>query len=323
MIESKNNIWTAINVVPKQPIKKKFYKRSIRVKEIEREKISTKGSGAIADEQNKKQKTMFINKKRGRKSKSVNEVNRGGTHDRFSDDNLKRKVKTHFHNYIIALLNSKLVITNPNDKIIKFGKMKSTITQNITVEYNQNLFKKKIGEIITEVSNKYQNQYINRECINYIMKNPKDNMEVINYLNMTYKDMYVDYYLKSTKKDFPRDEVNESYEAHKEKLKKFGDKYLQNYIKNAESLIDFYDKCKKRKSRKTKDSQSINDISNIDIEKSQNKGVNTHYQYNEEINQLQYISYDNNNENVKDNNMISQSTQTEIKPTDDESENEE
>ena len=320
MIESKSNIWSTNEVAPKQQKNKKFFKKCIRkIKQIEKEKTLSQANNTITNEHDK-QKAIFINKKRGRKSKSINEVSRGGIHDRFSDDNLKRKVKTHFHNYIIALLNSKLVIKNPNDKVIKFGKMKSTITQNITVEYNQNLFKKTIKEIITEVSNKYQNQFINSDCIKYVMNNPKENMLVIQYLNMTYKDMYLNYYLKSTKKDFPKGDVNESYEAHKEKLKKFGEKYLQNYIKNAEGLIDFYNKCKKRKSRKKIENQSINDLSNIEIDKMQNKEVNTPY-FNEEIIN-QNLSNEDNNENIFDKNMKSEYTQTDIKPTEDETESE-
>ena len=310
-----NTIWNKIDVVPKQQTKQqtKIYKKKIKIRQIEKEKTLSPGNNTITNEHNQKQKIiMFTNKKRGRKSKSVNEVIRGGIHDRFSDDNLKRKVKTHFHNYIIALLNSKLVIKNPNDRIIRFGKMKSSITQNITVEYNQNLFKKTIREIITEVSNKYQNQYINTECINYAMKYPKDNKSVIDILNMTYKDLYQNYYLKSTKKDFPQAEVNESYEAHKEKLSKFGDKYIQNYIKNAQGLIDFYSKCKKRKSRK-KDSQSINDLSNIEIDKIQNKEINTLYNpyYNDD--EIIHINSDDNNSK-----FIEKSTQTDFKATEDE-----
>lgn len=318
MLDNKSNIWSTIEVVPKQRKHKKLSKKFIKIKQIEKEKTITQGNNTIANENNK-QKKMFINKKRGRKSKSVNEDSRGGTHDRFSDDNLKRKVKTHFHNYIITLLNSKLIIKNPTDKKIKFGKMKSTITQNITVEYNQNLFKKTIKEIITEVSNKYQNQFINSDCIKYVMNNPEENMLVIKYLNMTYKEMYLNYYLKSTKNDFPNGEVNESYEEHKEKLRKFGEKYLKDYIRNAEGLIEFYDNCKKRKSKKKIESQTINDLSNIKMDKK-NIEVTTPY-FNEEI-LNQNLSNDDNNDNILNKNMKSECTQTDIKPTEDETESE-
>ena len=185
-----------------------------------------------------------MNKKRGRKNQKSNEPEHEKTHSKFTDDNLKRKIKTHFHNYIIALLNSKLNFPKDEQKIVRFGKMNSNITQNITVEYNRNLFKKKIKDIVIEVSDKYQNKQNNSECLEKIMKNPNINNEVITFLNMTYEDLYLNYYLKSTKEP-------ESYEKHKEKLRqKHGEIYVNKFIKNAEELINFYNVCKERKSRK-------------------------------------------------------------------------
>ena len=104
MIESKSNIWSTMEVVPKQQKYKKFFKKCkcIKIKQIEKEKTLSQGNDAITNAHDK-QKAIFINKKRGRKSKSINEVSRAGSHDRFSDDNLKRKVKTHFHHVITAL----------------------------------------------------------------------------------------------------------------------------------------------------------------------------------------------------------------------------
>ena len=321
MIENQSNIWNKINVNQTDKKIKKFYKKSIKIKQVEKENILTQENNINNNYNTFKPKEIFINKKRGRKSKNINEVIRGsGTHDRFSDDNLKRKVKTHFHNYIIAILNRNLNIRNGNDKLLKFGKMKSSITQNITVEYNLNLFNKQIKDIITDVSEKYQNQLINSEIIDYVMKNPMDNIVVINLLNMTYKDMYLNYYLKSTKKDFTKSEVDESYEYHKEKLKKFGDKYLQNYIKNAEGLIEFYNKCKKRKSRKKDESQPNNDIE-ISIGNKIDKEKDSIYiNNNQEGNKL--ILPFNNYINYFGKNLTSSSTQTDIKETGDISDDE-
>ena len=321
MTDQQKNIWNKIEVInPTDKKIKKFYKKSIKIKQIEKENILTQENNTTNIFNTKKSKTMFINKKRGRKSKNINEDFRPGTHDRFCDDNLKRKIKTHFHNYIIAILNSNLNIKNQSDKLLKFGKMNSTITQNITVEYNLNLFNKQIKDIITDVSNKYQNQFINKECIDYVMKNPEDNIIVINLLNMTYKDMYLNYYLKSTKKDFTKSEVDESYEYHKEKLKKFGDKYLQNYIKNAEGLIEFYNKCKKRKSRKKDESQPNNDVE-ISIGNKIDKEKDSIYiNNNQEGNKL--ILPFNNYINYFGKNLTSSSTQTDIKETGDISDDE-
>ena len=137
---------------------------------------------------------------------------------------------------------------------------------------------------------------------------------------MTYKDMYLNYYLKSTKKDFAKSEVDESYEYHKEKLKKFGDKYLENYIKNAEGLIEFYNKCKKRKSRKKDESQPNNDIE-ISIGNKIDKEKDSIYiNNNQEGNKL--ILPFNNYINYFGKNLTSSSTQTDIKETGDISDDE-
>ena len=84
-----------------------------------------------------RKKVLFINRKRGRKIKELNYINIGSSHDRFSNDNLKRKIKTHFHNYIISLLNSKVY-----DDAIKFVKLDHNIAKDITVEFNQALCNK-------------------------------------------------------------------------------------------------------------------------------------------------------------------------------------
>ena len=319
MTENQKNIWSKIEVsLPPKKKPKKFFKKSISIKEIDKGKTLTKGNNSGKIEDSHIHKNLFINKKRGRKLKKSKETNKEGTHDRFSDDNLKRKVKTHFHNYIIALLNSKLVVEAPNNKTIKFGKMKSNITQNITVEYNQKLFNKPIKDIIIEVSDKYQNKNINLECIAYVMRHQKENQEVIKYLNMPYREMYINYYLKSTKQDFAKSEVDESYEAHLEKLKSFGEKYLHNYEKNAQNLIDFYKTCKKRKPRKISGEKSIiNPYSTFGFSSlNKNKIL---YNENEETNKKNKNILDDNDIFLGEN-MISIGIQTEGIQTDDESE---
>lgn len=306
-----NKIWSTIEYTqPKKVIKKKFFKKTVKISQIDKEKTITQGNNTVNEKKNSSKK-MFINKKRGRRLKESNDDTIERTHNRFSDDNLKRKVKTHFHNYIIALLNKNF----KNDKQLKFGKIKSSITQNITVEYNQHLFNKKIKDFIKDVSNKYQNKNMNLECINYIMSHPYDNKELIQYLNMTYKDMYLNNYLKSTKKDFGLGDLDESYEAHKEKLKKFGEKYLQDYEKNAENLIEFYKTCKKRKTRKINGEQSIIASSIIDTPSPKK---NKKYVENGDINNNIINIEEKENEVYLGQNMVSCSTQTDVIQTDDE-----
>lgn len=256
-----------------------------------------------------KKKVLFINRKRGRKIKELKNINIGCSHDRNSNDNLKRKVKTHFHNYIISLLNSKIYF----DDNLKFVKMDSNITKNITVEFNQALFNKQIKDIVTKVCSKFHNKNINEESINIIMRNKEVYHEAIKILNMTYQDLYLNYYLKSTKSNF--EECPEaSFESDKEKLKnKYGKEYLERYIENAQNLIHFYQTVKKRKKRKKEFNNSSIKESTA-LASTETFHINNHnisYFYDENTNY--YNKLDNNNK-------IDKYTQTNRIETDDESE---
>ena len=307
-MQNQNNIWKNIENQNKR-IKTKFFKRKkIEISKVEKTVLKHSGSHP---------KNKFLKKKLGRKK--LNDSDSSLLiikHDRNSDDNLKRKVKTHFHNYIIALLNSKLKLEQGKEKL-KFVKINSEITQNITIEYNQNLFKKEIKDIIVQTSEKYQNKNINRECIDYIMSTKSINYEVINLLNKTYEDIYLNYYLKSTKDSFDS-QPNESYESHKEKLKKFGNEYLNKYIKNAENLLNFYATAKKRQSKRRKSEEAESNLPLLLEPNINNQKDGFNYILDENINN-QY----NNNSLSYNNiyNMQDKFTQTEMNRTDDESEN--
>ena len=256
-----------------------------------------------------KQKVLFINKKRGRKIKELNYINIGCSHDRYSDDNLKRKIKTHFHNYIISLLNSKLGFGNE----MKFVKMDHNMSKDITIEFNLDLCKKQIKEIVKKVCSKFHKKNINEEIINNVMANKDTYYEVVNILNMTYQDLYLNYYLKSTKRNF-KEHPEESFESHKEKLKnKFGEEYVKRYVKNAKNLINFFQTCKGRIRRKKEmNNSSFKESTALaTTETFQNNNQNSYYFYDEDIS---YKFKDSNN------NKIDNYTQTNRIETDDESE---
>ena len=198
------------------------------------------------EENSAKNSKDFLNKKRGRKNKISNDNDKkSNIHDKYSDDNLKRKIKTHFHNFIIAFLNMKS--KNILNKKYQFGKMSSEINKNITVEYNQKLFVKKMKDIIVEMSDKFQDKDRNKIALEIIMKKANNNDEIIQLLDTNYEDMYLNYYLKSTKETFKDDDSDESYESHLKKLEKlYGKEYIFDYKRNAQELISFFYKIKKR-----------------------------------------------------------------------------
>lgn len=204
---------------------------------------------SIEQESNKEYK--FITKKRGRKNKD-NPTNTKGknVHSKFSNDNIKRRIKGLFNNYIIHLLNT-LSKKRFKKYKIKFMKMNIRVTKDIGIEYNRNLLEKNIKDIIINVSKKYNNLENNKKCIEYILS--RENVEDITaILNMTYKGLYTNYYLKSTDEEH-------SYEAHKEKLLDlYGKEYLERFVENAENFVAFFQKGKKRKSRKEKEKENGN-----------------------------------------------------------------
>ena len=215
------------------------------------------------NEQCKIRELKFITKKRGRKSldegnpnskksnKKINAIKK--VHDKFYNDNIRRKIKSLYHKYIINLLNN--LIKQKLKRIKKkFVKMNIIITKDVSIEYNRNLLNKSIKDIIVDVSKKYSNKDINKNVIKFI-EAQKNNEEIIKILNMTYEDLFTNYYLKSNKNDIS----NNSFEAHKEiLLKKYGEKYLSLFIQNTENFKEFFINGKNRKSRKAEEVESIN-----------------------------------------------------------------
>ena len=223
----------------------------------------------------------FITRKRGRKLKKetlentfdINEIcfdNK--VHNRFSNDNVKRKLKALFHKYIINLLNYLIQKRFKNNKM-KFVYLNSKITKDIGIEFNRSLLNQKIKDIIVNVSKKYNDKEHNKKCIKYI-ESQNDNEEIIKILNMTYKDLYEQYYLNSNENN----SLNNSFDEHKKKLMNlYGKEYLKIFNENAENMIEFFLNGKNRKSRKCEEVTTIdicndNDLSEntIDINNIEN-----------------------------------------------------
>ena len=214
------------------------------------------------DDNEQNEKLKFITKRRGRKIKeSDNKINEEKmVHTKFSNDNIKRRIKALYNTYIIILLNN--LIKERFTKIkMKFIKIYIRATKDIGIIYNRNLLNSKIKDIIINASNKYKDLDNNKKCIKFI-EEQKNNEEILNILNMTYKDLYNDYYLKSTKDN----NGDNSFEAHKEKiLKLYGKEYLDKYIENTKNFIEFFMTGKNRKCRKPKEVDTI-DIPTVENE---------------------------------------------------------
>ena len=249
----------------------------------------------------RKEEPKFITKKRGRKNKSNDIINNENfnfeynkdkkVHTKYSHDNIKKRIKALYNSYIIHLLNNLIKKTFKKIKM-RFIKVNIRMTKDIGIEYNRNLLNKKIKDAIINVSNKYKDLDNNKKCIKFI-EEQKNNEEILNILNMTYKDLYNDYYLKSTKEN----NGDNSFEAHKEKiLKLYGKEYLDKYIKNTKDFVEFFMTGKNRKCRKPKE------VDTIDIPTEENELIKTG------------STNDTNSNNLLDNQkqMVSSFAQTEI-----------
>ena len=244
------------------------------------------------NEENKINQIKFLTNKRGRRrktkiNKNENDLDKNleteKVHDKYSNDNIKRRIKAFFHKYIISLLNN-LIKENLKQYKFKFVKMNSKITKNIAIEYNRGLLNTKLKDIIVDISNKYPILDNNKNCIKFIESQP-NNEKLIQILNMTYNELYNNY-LNSNKINT----VENSYEAHKEFLmKEYGKKYLKKFEENAETLVNFFINGKIRKSKKEQIVNTIDIPLENDITESNTNEIENTEKY--KINKNMVSSY--------------------------------
>ena len=223
----------------------------------------------------KKLSNKKTKRKKGRKLKNEISIIRPHEriHSRLNSDNIKRKIKTHYHNFIISLLNLTIKKEFNGIQKFKFKKMDSETTQNITINYNRNLLSTPIKDILKKVSQKFHDPLQNEKIISNI---PSSKFEINKLLNCTYKEMYEDYYLKSRTDLFNEEKENNSFESHLFRIQnKFGNEYLKKYKENAENFIDFFINSKERKKQISILSNYKNNINKIDVNQNSSESSST------------------------------------------------
>ena len=260
------NIWRHVSPVYFSPSQIIFPKKFSKIKFCVPLSNTIKHTTPIINTQIKNKR------KRGRRKLKSGEEYELALHTKDNDDNIKRKVKTHFHNFIVAYLNMLIRQTLKTKRIYKFKKMCSKITQDVTISYNKKLMDTPIKDVLVQVSNKFKDKDINLYYIEKIMQ-MKSNNEFENIgintlkeiLNTSYKDMMNNFYLKSNKKLFENEKLDESFETHIENLIiKYGYNYAIKFKQNAENFVQFYISSKQRNHK------GINNSINNTQEKNQN-----------------------------------------------------
>ena len=271
------NIWR--NIDDNKSIFEKIYenlkqKKSpvLQIYNIEEEKKKKEYQNII----NEVNPIRHIKRKKGRKLKEeVIEIKpHERIHSRLNSDNIKRKIKTHFHGI----------------QKYKFKKMDSEITQNITISYNRTLLDTPLRIILKKVSNKF-NDHLSNERI--LSKIPISKTEINNLLNCTYREMYERYYLTSRNELFNYEKDNNSFENHLLKIKNnFGIGYMEKYKSNALKFIEFFLNCKERK-KKLFDN-SLNEDTNSELNVKNNESTLSTKSNSESINHVLFVTkYDN------------------------------
>ena len=182
--------------------------------------------------------TLLKNKKRGRKSNS--EEKKEKNHDKYSPDNIKRKIQVHYQSFIPLSINDILESYGIREK---FYKLEYEFKKIVNKSHFKYLINSNIGDIISkEISNKYKkkNKNNNSSVHTYF----KTNKVLENIFEMNYLDFFRNFYMKKEKivdlKIFGIDKIitlsekTETYYDLLEKLKKEED---EKYIKLIDECI--------------------------------------------------------------------------------------
>lgn len=171
----------------------------------------------------------------GRKSKFSKDK---GNHNKFSPDNMMRKIKSNFSSYVHEKLNNSF-----KNKKYEFYKLDSIISENLKKDYNEELMKRTFKDLYsnTPISGKYRKKKLeyfnyNKNIIDEIENQNNEEekeFEVISILNRTYLDLFEEFrtlYLEEFLKEI----------KEKEEKKKESEEVINNYIEKIKNLCMIY-----------------------------------------------------------------------------------
>ena len=183
------------------------------------------------------------NKGRHKKNDIRNDENDENKHDKFSEDNLMRKIKTYIFDAILNVLNKSL-----KDRSQKFFKLEPKLNESMKKDFNEKLMNQKIKEIYinNEISKRYLTETNCNNNINLIKKiyEEKKEIDTIKILETKYID-YVTYLQKYEMGNFLRKIRNKEI--------KNPDLDVDRYINSLKSMFLNYAKWfNDKKGRKSK-----------------------------------------------------------------------
>lgn len=187
---------------------------------------------------------------------SIDDSNSNGenTHDKFSDDNLMRKIKSNITNYIITELNNSL-----RYKKYKFLKWHKNLTENLKKELNIELLDRSIMDIIsnTPIAKKYKkiDKDSNKKLVQKILEENRESktiaifnkkyIDIINEIRFDENNVY--FFLKKIKEKEKNVKQNNNIDI--EKYIKLIKDLLYNYEKYFYDKVGRQNNTKKNKSK--------------------------------------------------------------------------
>ena len=135
--------------------------------------------------------------KRGRPNKSNLKKNSRKIHNKFTSDNLRRKIHIHFLNFIISFLNEILSYSGYEDQFYKLDYNRNI--KNVNKAFFNRLKNKNIGEIISgKISSKFKNK---EKDFNFFFFQKLKNDKILNKLfSQSYFLIFKVFYFPSKKK---------------------------------------------------------------------------------------------------------------------------
>ena len=139
---------------------------------------------------------ISLKKKRGRKINNDSNQKNSKIHDKFSSDNLLRKIQVHYLSFIRNFLNDILKYLNYKER---FFKLDYKFTKKVNKKFVKELKSKTIGEIIRNIiSDKYTKYESNKN--KEIYEIVKKNEVLNNILSENYLKLFKKVYFKSKRK---------------------------------------------------------------------------------------------------------------------------
>ncbi len=174
---------------------------------------------------NNSENKNFIQSKRGREKKKKNKKK---THEKDSKDNIRRKIKTHFFDFIIEHVNKKLKEVNELKQIV-FLPISYKEKEKSTKKGFKEHFERNIGDILQlNVLGSIKEKEYNLKLYKILQLEKKEEFEDI--LKMKTHKFYKDIFLSS---DYFKKDINLLLN------KDYSEDYVEKYISLANDLLNF------------------------------------------------------------------------------------